>query len=689
MTAPYDVSLILSVHDDAKYLARTIMSLGEAASFAATDGFSTELVIVKDNAKGDVQLALDILDYSAFANVASIDVDVRSLGPCRNEGVKIANGEFVAFCDADDLISYNMIRQNVLMARSYSKDIIIFPEWLMAFGSEHYVYRMFGMTRNSPLALFSNHPFISRSFMKRSIALNIPLLDVPNSGPYAYEDWHHNTQLLAAGYSLETCPGTIFFYRKKGVSMLSSVNTGSVKAIPPSSFHQPVNFQRICRTDHRTHHHPVKSPSNDWLHAQFVSMPDVAKLCAAANDIDPAIDLRYIHAGNSHSNIFEDRSQGVAYFNACQELHRQTFSDVFLLPFFVMGGAETVIINILKALASAHPERRFLLLFGHEIDAHQWLDRLPEEVTCFDVARQLGSANPEAVDHVSLRIIQNFAPKANLYLKSSDYAYRFYQRYHLVLRDHPATLLRFCDGAFEVDGEMMNVGFDFNFLSERGSDLTTILADNQFIIDRDKLRLPHLAAKYRLAYSPVGAPEVERAAAGGTRVLWASRLDSQKRPELLIGIAKELERRGSSICIDVWGSAVLGTFDIERLKARPNIQFNGPFRYFDHIVEDDHFALLYTSSFDGVPTAVVSALAHGLPIISPSVGGLPEVVTEANGFLIPSGGEDEMIANYCDRLIELQESPALQAKLSEGSRKLATIQHSTDAFNRVVLAASN
>jgi L-malate glycosyltransferase len=59
-----------------------------------------------------------------------------------------------------------------------------------------------------------------------------------------------------------------------------------------------------------------------------------------------------------------------------------------------------------------------------------------------------------------------------------------------------------------------------------------------------------------------------------------------------------------------------------------------------------------TSVHEGIPLSILEAMAHGLPIIAPRVGGLPEIITDGvEGFLI-SGRRPEDFAEKCRVLFE-------------------------------------
>jgi len=64
-------------------------------------------------------------------------------------------------------------------------------------------------------------------------------------------------------------------------------------------------------------------------------------------------------------------------------------------------------------------------------------------------------------------------------------------------------------------------------------------------------------------------------------------------------------------------------------------------------------AFLLFSCYENLPCVIAESLCCGVPVISSSVGGVPEMVDESNGILVPSGDEnalynamESMILNY-------------------------------------------
>lgn len=79
-------------------------------------------------------------------------------------------------------------------------------------------------------------------------------------------------------------------------------------------------------------------------------------------------------------------------------------------------------------------------------------------------------------------------------------------------------------------------------------------------------------------------------------------------------------------------------------------------------------AFVLSSTFEGLPLAVLEAYAAGLPVISTRVGGVPDMLTDGeNGLLVPSGDEAAMSA----AILKLRANRGLCAKMGEANRKKA------------------
>lgn len=72
-----------------------------------------------------------------------------------------------------------------------------------------------------------------------------------------------------------------------------------------------------------------------------------------------------------------------------------------------------------------------------------------------------------------------------------------------------------------------------------------------------------------------------------------------------------------------------------------------------------------SSEFEGLPLALLEAMAAGLPPVVTAVGGVPEVVQPASGVLVPFGDP----ARLADEAARLLADPERRARLGAGARE--------------------
>jgi len=86
-----------------------------------------------------------------------------------------------------------------------------------------------------------------------------------------------------------------------------------------------------------------------------------------------------------------------------------------------------------------------------------------------------------------------------------------------------------------------------------------------------------------------------------------------------------------------------------------------------------------SSSTEGLPLVVLEAMATGLPVVSTSVGGIPDVLDEGQtGFLVPS--EDE--AALRERIAALHGDPTGTRTAGAKARSVAVSRYSGERMQR-------
>jgi glycosyltransferase involved in cell wall biosynthesis len=77
---------------------------------------------------------------------------------------------------------------------------------------------------------------------------------------------------------------------------------------------------------------------------------------------------------------------------------------------------------------------------------------------------------------------------------------------------------------------------------------------------------------------------------------------------------------------------------------------------------------LLTSISEGIPLAVIEAMAAGLPVVSTNVGGLTETVEDGRTSFLASAGDHVTLAQH---ILRLAEDPALRRQMGQRGRERA------------------
>jgi glycosyltransferase involved in cell wall biosynthesis len=679
----FDVSIVLNVHNEARYLRRTVRSLEEAVWFARRYGITTELVVVVDRPDAATKAWVRGYDFSTFDDHQIADVHNGDLGLSRNDGIKRARGEVLVLADADDLISFNALSETFFAVKAADDKTVFVPQYLVGFGgADYYCWELFSLERISTLSFFDLHPYISRIAAGRDFFSRFTYQPASRATGYAYEDWHLNCEILAAGGRFDIVRNTILFYRQRADGMLRTAQTQR-PIIAPSSLFIPKNYMSTCTSDQFKPQ--PKRPGREEIRVRALASDMIAELMRAANAIDPFISYARLENGGFGCNVAASDAAGRAYFNLCKLVGAAQFSDVVLMPFLTTGGADKYILQVLEGLAERDPARRFLVLFGQRIDRYEWVDKLPSKSVSADLYRICADPTPESIELLTLRIIHASAPSAEIHIKSCEYANEFIRRHSKRLAGNKLTFYYFCDAIGSHRGMHFSDGSNFNFISDVGDVFARIVSDHRANIDRLEriVDLPEYTRKETLyaicdVKNPKIAPRRQTHA-----LLWASRLDQQKRPDLLLDIAGIMQKEMPSHHIDVYGSAVLDHFDAAKLERLPNVTYKGAFSEFGAIPADAYDAFLYTSLFDGLPNVILEAMATGLPVIAPDVGGIGEAVSADTGFFFENTADDNvLLARYIEAIKALYDPACDVEAKRRNALDLIRARHSKEAHLR-------
>lgn len=161
-----------------------------------------------------------------------------------------------------------------------------------------------------------------------------------------------------------------------------------------------------------------------------------------------------------------------------------------------------------------------------------------------------------------------------------------------------------------------------------------------------------------------------RLSTNGTIFGFAARIERGKGPFVLADALAQLRQSRDDVLVRLAGTGPA----VQDMKARVReLRLNGSWEFvgsYDGAVGCSAFmrtldVFVLPSFAEGTSKSVIEAMAHGLPIITTSVGGLPDLLTPDAGILVPPGNSDAL-ARAMQRLAS---DPALRERMGQAARE--------------------
>ena len=353
---------------------------------------------------------------------------------------------------------------------------------------------------------------------------------------------------------------------------------------------------------------------------------------------------------------------------------------IFLSQHMMKGGGDKVVLNYIKAMLDSKPDWKILLIVTEEFN-NTWVDQIPKGVDYIDFG-QLAKRFDITTRYILLRrLIAQLQTKKMLFAMT-PFGFEMIEHYaeSLIEQKYQLDAVAFCS---DTDKFGRTWGIHFFGIPETFPALHKIVTDNQHVIDETTAMEPLSKDKFAVHYQPVEYTLKEPAKAkrrnGPIRILWASRVANQKRPDIVIEIAKKLDPK--HFIIDMFGN-LEDDYTEKDFVNIPALNYRGGFNGLNSLPTSEYDALLYTSSFDGIPNILLEATALGLPLIAPRVGGIDEFVKDKKtGLLID---EIEDIEAFVAALAYFEKHPEKAHEMVVAAQKLINSQHSYAGFKAVV-----
>ena len=739
----FDVTVITLTHKEGRIIMPTLNSVKTSIDHARGYGIKIEWLVTLDN-PDDLTEQL-VMRYKDHFGYDIMKCNFGDAGLTRNEAVMRSHGKFIALIDGDDLITETWLNKgfshlthepNVVYHPHVS--VIFEGGGLVWFkmGSDHEDF----ITAN----LFEFNYWDSTMITSKHILEKFPYQSAYKDDGYGMEDWHWNCETIFAGINHLVIPKTVVFIRRKQFGSRLQEHDLSRTLIPPSSlFSKPLskviekelqqhsylesqdlnkpttdnsnqNFwipYRIGRSIYRTAKelirplifiHPRVTKWFVTIRIAFlellwppsrepiISQKDIANRripkwlkseWKKINNLEPIV--RPHSSLLTHIPIYQNPTALLpttqAYFELLSEMPDDV-DDVFGLPWLKIGGSDLTSINTIKALIECATARS-IVLFTTEVTKSTEFDRLPKQVHVIDLGNRYKTLSVEQQLNILSKLFIQVRPK-RLHVNNSALFFDLVKYYGKAISryvDMYGSL--FCE---DYDDEMNVTGFAFQPLRDTIEHFNLILTDNKRIIDVLSLSHGYDSNKCVVCYQPsqiISNPKKPINKTSTLRVLWAGRLDSQKRPETLLEIASEMIN--DPVEFHVYGTVVLGGgFDPKDFNNNPNIKYFGPFsKGLRNIPNINHYDLyIHTASHEGLPNIILEAAALGIPVLSSKVGGIPEVIKDGETGLLVDDFSD--VESYVSAIRDVLNDRTKVYHLAQKAQELLNTQHSWEAYKK-------
>lgn len=699
MRNPVELSVAITAHREGALLIPTLQSVSAAlVEYKSNRNTRAEILVILDNAD---EKTLDVvntwkIDPRLGLNLTPIIASVGEAGAARNVAAQSAAGEFLCFCDGDDLISSNYLNEAInILERDETKKLILHPKHILSFGAVSSIWHVADVDDSDISAddLLEANLWPSSSVSRTTTYRDVPYKSLPPQQGFGPEDWLWNIQTTLSGYRHKPVPDTIFFYRTKSGSGVNSQHSSSI--LPQFDVSELLSILPVKKSNTEN-----SSISDDRPFSEKILITSTKVALKAVKPISNILDQhfkdrvsrRFRKIGSflvpQKSAPMETWSEGLEEFlkEACQlepaiswpafladklvewlprnrgygELLRRTLAQIgknpkriVFAPWLGIGGADLVTENYLRAFTSEFGKESNVTFIATYDQQKTLPELIPPGVNFVQLPEAFLNFTPELQRRFIAQLIILAKPELTLSI-NCFHVTNALSEFHRQICASTSLYLSFF--AFDQIGE----GYPVNPISDFAerdflNSISGIVTDNAATKTRLQSMFGLDASKIFVQLQPgfVVTPELNTETSAFQsqnftsqnpfRILWPHRIDKEKRPDALVKIAQAAQKNQLPIQIDVYGQRVLTSDNDDLFKQFESvgIDFLGPYRGgLISLPTQDYDALLLTSENEGTPLVVVQSMLLSLPVIATSVGGLPQLLDE--------GKAGELVTHYTD-----------------------------------------
>lgn len=420
----------------------------------------------------------------------------------------------------------------------------------------------------------------------------------------------------------------------------------------------------------------------DYIDHPYISETLRLELLNASNinfGLKGIMNMKFLNMTTSWASEIENKLNTINQITT--QLSHNNYSYFMILPWIISGGIDLFAKNYLKTIASINKDKNILVILtnGHyQSFTKEQLD-LPGNVEILDLPRffrndeQDLNQTPEIINS----LVNLYQPK-RFHIIASESGYRCLKRYGKDIRNISKIVFSSYNYITNEKGEYQ--GYTVQELPNTYMPGDIITTDNN---NSKKLWVNHYNFKSDdiLVHNQLfETHDTEKRNHKNVtkKILWAAHIRPEKNPEVVPVIAEKLKNDG--IAIDCYG-----LFDPIHWKdgnnplanAATNLKYRGEYKnFFEDINLNEYDAFLYTSLADGTPNVVIEAGLAGLPIVSSSIGGIPDLVGKS-GYLVSN---PNAVDEYVEAIQNIINDPKEALKNADSLKKRLEVKHGEKHF---------
>lgn len=712
-----EITLSIHGHAEGALLIHSLRSAEAACRFAEERGLDVELLILLDSPTAET---VAVAKQHRYAKTRMETVDHRDLGLSRNSAVSLSTSKYIAFLDGDDLISTNWLAA----AHDYYTTLdgdqyVLHTEVMVGVHDENWVRFQIESDQQefNPFELTQNWFYCNNSFAPRSIYQKLPFHRSQRDRFLGGEDWKWSADSLIEGLVHHYVPQTAYYYRRQQTRSSLGHTKGIV--VMPSELFKPKNarywgVKNYFPSAEESSAQPARYDEDkdaisnlDALYKSLIDLPigqsfgflPTRSTHVTIRPYPPEEwllkDWKAQHSFDYRVYPSKERLQNLPFFYpriatrgalALMLVLSKIKGDpaaVLMAPFFRHGGGNRMVVAYLNALHELYPDEPVVLLRLRSEETNY--DGLNENVVVIEFSKILESLAIPYSEYLPIlvRTLVETGPRI-FWTINNDLGLN-------AVAESGTAISVFCGRVTSIFGPGLTVdgyaGYAVTRVPSLAAEFDMIVADNQAIIDLlvDRFALP--PEKFQLCPAPSGGIEFRPSGKADaspqrngkkTRILWYSRLDYEKRVDLLIEIARSLQWQGFEFV--VYGTSVVNDHEVDylsQLKSLPNVDYRGEFKDLEELPFGECDAYLYTSSSDGFPFVLLEAAVKGIPIVASDVGGISEVITDETGYLVRNPDDPKA---YADALRQIRSNHAEALNRTEKLQDFLLRERSFDKF---------